>query len=82
MAGTGLPRSPSAPTLSRLLRLVSVAELRRALLSFAVALAAQRGADLGVVATAGKTMGGVWEDGQQLRVLHKTQLPWRIEPTQ
>ena len=33
----------SAPTLSRLLRMVSVAELRQALLRFALELAARRG---------------------------------------
>ena len=65
-----LPRSPSAPTLSRLLRMVSVGELRQALLGFAKELAVQRHCTVGVVAMDGKTMGGVWEGGEQLRVLH------------
>ena len=38
-----LPRSPSVPTLSRLLRMVSVAELRQALMRFALEVAVQRG---------------------------------------
>ena len=65
-----LPRSPSAPTLSRLLRMVSVGELRQGLLGFAIELAAQRRSAVGVVAMDGKTMGGVWEGGEQLRILH------------
>ena len=65
-----LPRSPSVPTLSRLLRMVSVGELRQALMRFALELAAQRRCGVGVAAMDGKTMGGVWEDGEQLRVLH------------
>ncbi len=65
-----LPRSPSVPTLSRLLRMVSVGELRQALMRFALELALQRGCGVGVVAMDGKTMGGVRESGEQLRVLH------------
>ena len=65
-----LPRSPSVPTLSRLLRMVSVGELRQVLMRFALELAVQRRCGVGVVAMDGKTMGGVWEDGEQLRVLH------------
>lgn len=65
-----LPRSPSVPTLSRLLRMVSVGELRQALMRFALELAVQRRCGVGVVAMDGKTMGGVWEGGEQLRVLH------------
>ena len=65
-----LPRSPSVPTLSRLLRMVSVGELRQALMRFALELAVQRHCSMGVVAMDGKTMGGVWEGGDQLRVLH------------
>ena len=69
-AGLELRRSPSVPTLLRLLRMVSVAELRRPLLRFALELAARRDGGVGVAAMDGKTMGGVWEDGEQLRVLH------------
>ena len=65
-----LPRSPSVPTLSRLLRMVSVGELRQVLMRFALELALQRRCSVGVVAMDGKTMGGVWEDGEQLRVPH------------
>lgn len=65
-----LRRSPSVPTLPRLLRMVSVSELRQALLRFGILLASQRDAGIGVVAMDGKTMGGVWEEGEQLRVLH------------
>ena len=67
-----LPRSPSVPTLSRLLRMVSVGELRQALMRFALELAVQRRCGVGVVAMDGKTMGGVWEGGEQLRVLSAT----------
>ena len=59
-----LPRSPSVPTLSRLLRMVSVGELRQALMRFALELALQRGCGVGVVAMDGKTMGGVREGGE------------------
>ena len=65
-----LPRSPSVPTLSRLLRMVLVGELRQALMRFALELALRRCCGVGVVAMDGKTMGGVWEGGEQLRVLH------------
>ena len=65
-----LRRSPAVPTLSRLLRMVSVSELRQGLLRFGIQLAAQRDAGIGVVAMDGKTMGGVWEAGEQFRVLH------------
>lgn len=67
-----LPRSPSVPTLSRLLRMVSVGELRQVLMRFALELAVQRRCGVGVVAMDGKTMGGVWEGGEQLRVLSAT----------
>lgn len=77
----GLRRSPSVPTLSRLLRLVSVRELRTRLLAFARQLSERRSpsvAGLGeeqagkltVVAADGKTLRGAWEDGKQLHVLH------------
>ena len=65
-----LTRSPSVPTLSRLLRMVSVGELCQPLMRFALELALQRRCGVGVVAMDGKTMGGVWEGGEQLRVLH------------
>jgi len=68
----GLRRSPSVATLGRLLRLLSVAEVRRALLAFARQLNERRhGKDgLAVVAADGKTLRGVWEDGKQAHVLH------------
>lgn len=68
-----LPRSPSVPTLSRLLRMVSVGELRQVLMRFALELALQRRCGVGVIAMDGKTMGGVWEGGESAsggRVLH------------
>jgi len=68
-----LSRSPSVPTLSRLLRMVSVGELRQALMRFALELALRRNCGVGVVAMDGKTMGGVWEGGESAsggRVLH------------
>lgn len=37
---------------------------------FALELALRRNCGVGVVAMDGKTMGGVWEGGEQLRVLH------------
>ena len=51
-----LPRSPSVPTLSRLLRMVSVGELRQVLMRFALELAVQRRCSVGVVAMDGKAM--------------------------
>lgn len=66
----GLRRSPSVATLSRLLRQVSVAELRQALAGFAVTLAGRRDANLGVVAVDGKWLRGTWEDGRQAHLLH------------
>ncbi len=68
-----LPSSPSVPTLSRLLRMVSVGELRQVLMRFALELALQRRCGVGVVAMDGKTMGRVWEGGESAdggRVLH------------
>ena len=67
-----LPRSPSVPTLSRLLRMVSVGELRQALMRFELELAVQRYCTVGVVAMDGKTTAVVWEGGEQLRVLSAT----------
>lgn len=68
----GLRRSPSVATLGRLLRLVSISEVRRALLEFARQLNERRhGKDgLAVVAADGKTLRGVWEDGKQAHLLH------------
>lgn len=67
LAGLGLMRSPSVATLSRLLRMVKVAEVRQAMLNFMVALSRMRGAQLTVASVDGKTIRGVWEDGEQLR---------------
>ena len=72
LAPLGLRRSPSVATLHRLLRRVSVAEVRTALAAFARHLAATRTGRpaVGVVAVDGKTLRGVWEGGEQLHVLH------------
>ena len=66
----GLRRSPSVATLSRLLRMVSVSEVRESLLKFMRQLVRMRGCDEGVVCVDGKTVRGVWEGGDQLRTLH------------
>jgi hypothetical protein len=68
----GLRRSPSVATLGRLLRLVSVAEVRGALLDFARQVNERRHGKQGlaVVAADGKTLRGVWEGGKQAHVLH------------
>ena len=71
LAGLGLRRSPSVATLSRLLRMVKVSEVRQAMLSFTAALSELRGVELTVAAVDGKTMRGVWEDREQLRL-------WRV----
>lgn len=67
-----LRRSPSVPTLSRLLRGVSVNEVRMALAEFAKQLNKKRGQKDGLIVAAadGKTLKGVWENGKQLHVLH------------
>jgi hypothetical protein len=77
LAAVGLRCSPSVATLSRLLRAVSVAQVRAALLAFARQLQAQRPAlpdsaasEAGSVAADGKTMRAAWEGGRQLHVLH------------
>ena len=54
--------------MSRLLRMV--AEARQALLNFVVELVELRGREVEVAAIDGKTVRGVWEDGEQLRTLH------------
>lgn len=72
LAPLGLRRSPSVATLHRLLRRVSVAEVRTALAVFTRQLLAARTSDprVGVVAVDGKTLRGVWEGDSQLHVLH------------
>jgi hypothetical protein len=71
LAPLGLRRSPSVATLHRLLRRVSVAEVRTALAAFARRLLTlRRGRSaIGVVAVDGKTLRGVWEGASQLHVL-------------
>jgi hypothetical protein len=68
----GLRRSPSVATLHRLLRRVSVAEVRTALAALTRQLLAARSGhpEVGVVAVDGKTLRGVWEGTEQLHVLH------------
>jgi hypothetical protein len=72
LAPLGLRRSPSVATLHRLLRRVSVAEVRAALAGFTRQVVTARTGDprVGVVAIDGKTSRGVWEGGSQLHVLH------------
>ncbi len=67
-----LRRSPSVATLSRLLRVVSVQEVRMALIEFTRQLNERRRQKDGllVVAADGKTLRGTRENGQQLHVLH------------
>ncbi len=66
----GLRRSPSVQTLSRLLRMVSVLEVREALMEFVREVMELRGEGVGVVSMDGKTVRGVRENGEQLRLLH------------
>ena len=66
----GLRRSPSVPTLSRLLRMVSVSEVRQALMGFVRELAELRGNEIDVVSMDGKTVRGVWEQDEQLKLMH------------
>ena len=72
LAPLGLRRAPSVATLHRLLRRVSVAEVRAALAAFTRQVLTARTGDprVGVVALDGKTARGVWEGGSQLHVLH------------
>jgi hypothetical protein len=83
LAALGLRCSPSVPTLSRVLRAVSVSQVRSALLTFTRQLVEQRAeaarnegrpasaeCEPGVVAADGKTMRGAWAGGRQLHVLH------------
>jgi hypothetical protein len=58
--------------LHRLLRCVSVAEVRAVLRDFTRQLQQQRtaGTAVGTVAVDGKTLRGVWEKGEQLHLLH------------
>lgn len=68
----GLRRSPSVATLHRLLRRVSVGEVRAALAAFTRRLLVARTGRpaIGVAAVDGKTLRGVWEGAAQLHVLH------------
>ena len=67
----GLRRSPSVATLGRLLRWVSVAQVRQALRDFTAALLERRGyAGELAVAADGKSLRGIWEEGQQLGLVH------------
>lgn len=81
LAALGLRCCPSVATLSRLLRAVSVVQVRAALLAFTRQLHAQRsspatgevpaaGSEPGAVAADGKTMRAAWEGGRQPHVLH------------
>lgn len=70
LSALGLRRSPSVATLSRLLRMVSVSEVREELLRFVMELSELRGKKVEVAALDGKTARGVWEDGEQLKTLH------------
>jgi hypothetical protein len=72
LAPLGLRRSPSVATLHRLLRRVSVGEVRTALAAFTRQLLAARTGrpEVGIVAVDGKTSRGVWEGEEQLHVLH------------
>lgn len=72
LAPLGLRRRPSVATLHRLLRQVSVAEVRGALSAYTRQVLTARTGDpgVGVVAVDGKTLRGVWEGGDQLHVLH------------
>lgn len=73
LAPLGLRRSPSVATLGRLLRMVSVEEVRGGLLGFVRELAALRlgeGEPVGTVAMDGKTARGTRQEGRQLHVLH------------
>ncbi len=70
LSGLGLRRSPSVPTLSRLLRMVSISEVRAALMGLVLKLAELRGNEIDVVSMDGKSVRGVWEDDEQLKLLH------------
>ena len=56
-------------TLSRLLGMVSVREVLQGLLEFVTALQSRRGDGIATAALDGKTLRGVWEDGEQLKAL-------------
>jgi hypothetical protein len=82
LAALGLRCSPSVATLSRLLRAVSVLQVRQALLAFTRQLQPLRlptetttdrppsAPEPGTLAADGKTMRAAWEDGRQQHVLH------------
>lgn len=71
LKGLKLRRSPSVPTLGRLLRWVSVAQVREALRTFVKQILVLRHTPNEMtVAADGKTARSVWEEGQQLSLLH------------
>ena len=71
LQGLKLRRSPSVPTLGRVLRKVSVAEVRAALRTFARQLLEVRNLEKEVtVAADGKSCRGVWEEGRQMGLVH------------
>jgi hypothetical protein len=71
LQGLKLRRSPSVPTLGRVLRQVSVVEVRAALRTFAQQLLKMRGLEKGMtVAADGKSCRGVREGGRQLGLVH------------
>jgi hypothetical protein len=82
LAALGLRCSPSVATLSRLLRAISVVQVREALRTFTQQLHPQRLAtrtaadhrppelEFGALAADGKTMRAAWEGGRQQHVLH------------
>lgn len=66
----GLRRSPPVAARPRLLWMVKAAGVRQTMLNFMAALSRMRGAPLTVASRDGKTMRGVREDGEQLRLWH------------
>ena len=71
LQGLKLRRSPSVPTLGRVLRKVSVAEVRAALRTFARQLLEVRNLEKEVtVAADGKSCREVWEEGRQMGLVH------------
>ena len=71
LPGLKLRRSPSVPTLGRVLRGVSAAEVREARRTFTQQLLKMRGLEKGMtVAADGKSCRAVWEEGRQLGLVH------------
>jgi DDE_Tnp_1-associated len=70
LAPLGLIRSPSVPTLSRVLAGIDPAAVRTALLAFTHTLLARRGAEPVTVAIDGKSLRGVHEDAAPAHLLH------------